>query len=51
MAFFGGCFGKMSKSIFLDFSKDGRESWEVVLGNSWMAFFGGCFGKSDFRVI
>jgi hypothetical protein len=30
---------------------DGRESWEVVLGNSWMDVFGGCFGKSYFRVI
>ena len=42
-------FGEMEQNRLQQ--TDGRESWEVVLGNSWMALFGGCFGKSDFRVI
>jgi hypothetical protein len=25
-------------------SKDGRESWEAILHNSWLVLFGGCFG-------
>jgi hypothetical protein len=24
-------------------AKDGRESWEAILRNSWFASFGGCF--------